>query len=81
MYLILFETLNSDKKHFCFAIKMYRVDSGVFNLFPVGGEKTLYFLIQSQIHGALARPAFKVIFNSTFAVLFLYIASFYITLT
>lgn len=38
MYLICLKLLNSDKKHFCFAIKMYTVDSGVFNLFPVGGE-------------------------------------------
>lgn len=41
MYLICLKLLNSDKKHFCFAIKMYRVDSGVFNLFPVAGGGNL----------------------------------------
>lgn len=80
MYLICLKLLNSDKKHFCFAIKMYRVDSGVYNLFPVG-KKTLIPSYTITNSGALARPTFKSYFNSTFAMLFLYIASFYITLT
>ena len=60
MYLICLKLLNSDKKHFCFAIKMYRVDSGVYNLFPVG-KKTLYLLIQSQILGHWPGQLLKVI--------------------
>lgn len=51
MYLICLKLLNSDKKHFCFAIKMYRVDSGVFNLFPVGVKKPYTFLYNHKFWG------------------------------
>lgn len=60
MYLICLKLLNSDKKHFCFAIKMYTVDSGVFNLFPVGGRNlTPSYTITNS--GALARATFKLL--------------------